>query len=72
MECQYKKNKTKRQIAKVKKVITRNESYVAYYNKIIAEGTATEMTLQSKKENEEFLIRMRQCLVDLENELKEL
>lgn len=66
MTCQYQQNKIKRDIAKVKKIITRNESYVAYYNKIITEGTATEHTHQSKAENEAFLLKMREELVRLE------
>lgn len=70
MECKYLKNKIRRNMKSVEKIIERNESYVKYYQKIIDEGTATENTVQNKKDNEVFLERMREELVDLQTQLK--
>ncbi len=70
MECHYKKNRIRRDIAKVKKIIARNESFIAYYEKGIADGTASPTAPQSKADNEEFVKRMKEELVRLENELK--
>lgn len=68
MICNYQKNKIKRDIAKVKKIIARNESYVAYYDMIIREGKATEHTHESRELNIQFLEKMRAELNRLESE----
>ncbi len=72
MTCEYQKNKLKRDIRKVKKIITRNESYVQYYKKNIADGKALENTYQNLKDNEAFLTTMRDELKRLETELAAL
>lgn len=72
MTCEYQKNRIKRNIQKVKKIITRNESYIAYYKKGIAEDNITSTTHQSLADNEVFLKSMQDELVKLEAELAEL
>ncbi len=67
--CEYLKNRIKRDIRKVKKIITRNEGYIEYYKKNIADGNVIDSTHQFLADNEAFLKSMQEELEKLETEL---